>query len=137
MTLHPQVLAGLLDAEVEASRSALGPRAADLRRDGTALLMSLRRPDGTWLLRLDGTNYDAEPFDVGLIDDQGVLLPEEAWIPGFGLGIHPVLEVPWVCVSGTRGYYSHPSHYTERWDAVRYELRADTLLTKLLEKAGL
>lgn len=135
--LHPQVLAELLDAEVALARAALRDRAGDLRRDGMTLKMTLRRPDGTWILRLDGTRYDSEPFDVALVDASGAVLPLQAWIPGFPHDIHPVLGRPWVCVSGTEAYYSHPSHHTERWDAVRYQLRADNLLNKLLTKAGL
>lgn len=137
MALHPAVLADLLDIEVEQARDRLGERAGDLRRSGSALLMTLRRPDGTWTLRLDGARYDAEPFDVALIDEDGAVLPLEQWIPGFAHGIHSSLQVPWVCVSGTRAYYAHESHFAERWDAVRYVHRADSLLAHLLHKAGL
>ncbi|MFE2755360.1 hypothetical protein ACFXGA_25485 [Actinosynnema sp. NPDC059335] len=137
MALHAAVLADLLDAEVELARRRLGARAFDLHREGTALRMTLVRPDGSWILRLDGTRYDAEPFDVALVDEDGAVLPVERWIPGFAHGIHPVLGVPWVCVSGTLGYYAHQSHYAERWDAVRYVLRADTLIAHLLVKVGL
>lgn len=137
MALHPAVLADLLDAEVELARSRLGARAFDLHRDRDALLMSLVRPDGAWRLRLDGAWYNAEPFDVALVDDDGAVLPIERWIPNFAHGIHPVLGVPWVCVSGTRGYYLHPSHYAERWDVARYALRADSLIAHLLAKVGL
>jgi hypothetical protein len=137
MALHPAVLADLLDIEVEQARARLGERAGNLCRSGSALLMTLRRPDGTWTLRLDGARYDAEPFDVALIDEDGAVLPLEQWIPGFAHGIHSSLQVPWVCVSGTRAYYAHESHFAERWDAVRYAHRADSLLAHLLHKAGL
>ncbi|GAA3432259.1 hypothetical protein [Kutzneria kofuensis] len=138
MALHPRVLADLLDIEVEQARARLGPRAGDLRREGSSLLMTLRPPvGGMWTLRLDGSQYDAEPFDVALVDDAGDVLPLDQWIPGFAHGIHSSLGVPWVCVSGTRAYYAHESHYGERWDAVRYALRADSLLDRLLTKVGL
>ncbi|WP_424187702.1 hypothetical protein ACOBQX_07910 [Actinokineospora sp. G85] len=137
MALHPVVLADLLEVEVEQTRARLGDRAQDLRREGNYLLVTLRRPDGTWTPRLDGSRYDAEPFDVALVDDEGEILPADDWIPGFGLGTHPSLNVPWVCVSGTRGYYAHESHFAERWDAVRYVHRADSLLAHSLTKAGL
>lgn len=137
MALHPLVLADLLDAEVELARSRLGERAFDLRREGDALLMSLVRPDGSWTLRLAGDRYDAEPFDVALVDEANEVLPLERWIPNFAHGLHPVLGVPWVCVNGTRGYYSHESHFGERWDASRYALRADSLIAHFLAKAGL
>jgi hypothetical protein len=137
VTLHPVVLADLLDREVRQARQRLGPRAGDLRREGSDVTMSLVRPDGTWTMRLDGSRYDGEPFDVALVDHDGQVLPVERWIPGFHLGVHPSLNVPWVCVSGTRGYYAHESHFTDRWDTSRYTLRLDTLLDHLLRKAGL
>lgn len=137
MALHPAVLADLLDGEVRQARRRLGVRAGDLRRDGTNVVMALVRPDGTWTMRLDGSRYDAEPFDVALVAQDGKVLPLEAWPAGFVFGIHPSLDVPWVCVSGTRGYYAHESHCAERWDVSRYSLRLDTLLDHLLRKAGL
>lgn len=137
MALHPVILADLLDIEVEQARIRLGERSHDLRREGSNLLMTLRRPDGTWTLRLDGSRYDAEPFDVALVDGVGAVLPLERWIPGFAHGIHTSLQVPWVCVSGTRAYYAHESHYADRWDTVRYVHRTDSLLAHLLHKVGL
>lgn len=135
--LHPDILSDLLDDEVTLARAALGNRAGDLHRDGVALIMTLVRPDGRWRLRLDGTWYDAEPFDVALVDDEDEVLPAHEWIPGFALGEHPVLGRPWVCLSGTRAYYLYEGHHTERWDAVRFRHRADNLLGRLLDKAGL
>ena len=137
MTLHPIVLADLLDIEVEQARDLLGERAHDLRREGSDLLMTLRRPDGTWTLRLDGSRYDAEPFDVALVDEHAEILPLERWIPGFAHGIHSSLQVPWVCVDGTRAFYAHESHYADRWDTVRYVHRTSSLFAHLLKKVGL
>lgn len=137
MALHPAVLADLLDREVRQARNKLGEAAGDLRRVGTSILMTLVREDGCWNLRLDGSRYDSEPFDATLVDDEGEILAVEKWLPGFGLGIHPSLGVPFVCVSGTRGYYSHESHFSERWDSHRFSMRLDSLLESLLRKAGI
>jgi hypothetical protein len=137
MALHPVILADLLDTEVRRARQKLGGAAGDLRRVGTDIHMTLIRGDGSWNLRLDGSRYDAEPFDATLVDDEGEILTLEKWIPGFALGIHPSLNVPFVCVSGTRGYYSHESHYSERWDSHRFSMRLDSLLESLLRKAGI
>ena len=137
MALHPAVLADLLDTEVRRARLKLGADAGDLRRVGTTILMTMTRDDGSWNLRLDGSRYDSEPFDATLVDDEGEILAVERWIPGFGLGIHPSLAVPFVCVSGTRGYYSHESHFSERWDSHRFSMRLDSLLESLLRKAGI
>lgn len=137
MALHPAVLHELLDAEVQVARARLGSRAGDLHRSGTALVMTLARPDGIWTLRLDGSGYDAGPFDVALVDDDGAVLRIEDWIPGLAHSVHPVLGVPWICMSGTCAYYCYPGHHQDRWDAHRFQLRADSLLDSLLRKAGL
>jgi hypothetical protein len=137
VALHPAVLADLLEGEVRQARRRLGDRAGDLRRVGSNVVLTMTRPDGTWILQLDGSRYDSEPFDVTLVDDDGEVLPLERWIPGFALGIHPSLNVPFVCVSGTRGYYAHESHFAERWDSHRFSMRLDTLLDFLLRKAGI
>lgn len=137
MALHPVLLAELLDLELERAREKLGDRAGDLHREGTHLLMTLAQGERSWTLRLDGTRFDAEPYDVALVDSEGNVLPIEDWIPNFALGIHTSLNVPWVCVNGTRAYYAHESHYKERWDHDRSALRADSLLEKLLAKVGL
>lgn len=137
MALHPVVLHDLLDLEVQIARDRLGERAGDLRRVGNALLMTLDRPDGCWTLQLDGSGYDAEPFDLALVDENGAVLPIEQWIPGLAHSVHPVLHVPWACISGTRGFYCYPGHHQERWDAARFQLRADSLLDTVLRKVGL
>ena len=137
MALHPAVLADLLDAEVSRARLKLGDLAGDMHRVGTNVVMTLTRDDGSWNLQLDGSRYDSEPFDVTLVDNDGDILAVEQWIPAFGLGIHPSLGVPFVCVSGTRGYYAHESHFAERWDSHRFSMRLDSLIESLLRKAGI
>ena len=137
MALHPVVLHDLLDLEVQIARGRLGERAGDLRRVGNRLVMTLDRPDGRWTLQLDGSGYDAEPFDLALVDEGGAVLPIERWIPGLAHSVHPVLNVPSACISGTRGYYCYPGHHQERWDAARFQLRADSLLDTVLRKVGL
>lgn len=134
--LHAEVLADLLDREVDMARAALGGRAGDLHREGSALVMTVERGAGRWRLRLDGTGFDAEPFDIALVDEQNEILPIEGWIPQLAYGVHPVLGVPWTCVTGTRGYYLFPGHHQDRWDAVRHRTHAADLLDHLLTKAG-
>ena len=115
------------------ARLRLCDLAGDLRRVGSDILMTLAREDGA------GTS--ARRFAIRLRavrrgprrrlrrDPRG-----RQWIPGFGLGIHPSLGVPFVCVSGTRGYYAHESHFAERWDSHRYSMRLDSLLESLLRR---
>lgn len=137
MTLHPELLAELLELEVQAAKSALGARAGDLHREGTLLLMTLTRPDGAWTLRLDGTHYDAQPYDLALVDDAGNVLPVEQWTPNLAHGVHPVLHRAWACISGTAAYYCYPGHHGDRWDSARYQQGADTLLAAVLKKVNL
>jgi hypothetical protein len=136
MTLHPTVLADLLDIEVEQARSALGDRAGDLHREGPFLRMTITRPDGTWMLQFDGTHFDSEPYDVALVDGNGTVLPFDCWIPGLAHSVHPVLGVPWVCISGTRAFYAYPGHHLDRWATGRYSLRADTSIRRILDRVG-
>lgn len=137
MALHPELLAELLDSQVQVARAALGKRAGDLHREGSNLLMTLKRDDGTWMLRLDGAGYNAQPYDLALVGADGAILPLEAWIPGLAHSVHPVLNHPWACISGTAAYYSFPGHHVERWDAVRNQQGADSLLAKVLRKVNL
>lgn len=137
MSLHPELLAELLDLEVQVARAALGERAGDLHREGNHVLVTLKRADGIWTLRLDGSRYDAEPYDLALVDGTGQILPIEQWIPGLAHSIHPVLQRPWACISGTAAYYCYPGHHGDRWDAARYQQGADSLLGTVLRKVGL
>jgi hypothetical protein len=137
MTLHPELLGELLDLEVQVARAALGERAGDLHREGNYLLMTLKRDDGQWTLRLDGTHFDAQPYDLALVDADGAVLPVEEWIPGLALNVHPILNRAWACISGTAAYYCYPGHHSDRWDATRYQQRADSLLAAVLRKVNL
>lgn len=137
MTLHPELLGELLDREVQVARAALGGRAGDLHREGNHLLMTLTREDGQWTLRLDGTQYDAQPYDLALVDADGNVLPLDEWIPGLGHSVHPILNRAWACISGTAAYYCYPGHHSDRWDAVRYQQGADSLLVTVLRKVNL
>lgn len=137
MTLHPELLGELLDLEVQVARTALRERAGDLHRDGSFLLMTLKRDDGQWTLRLDGTHYNAQAYDLALVDTAGNVLPFDAWIPGLAHSTHPILNRAWACISGTAAYYCFPGHHAERWDAVRYQQGADSLLATVLKKVNL
>lgn len=137
MTLHPELLAELLDSQVQVARAALGERAGDLHCEGNRLLMTLKRNDGAWTLCLDGTHYNAQPYDLALVGADGAVLPFEAWIPGLAYSVHPILNRAWACISGTAAYYSFPGHHVERWDAVRNQQGADSLLATVLRKVNL
>jgi hypothetical protein len=135
--LHPQVLADLLDDEVEDAGRRLGGRADGLAHDGRFVRCRLAAPDGApvWL-RLDGAAYDGEPFRVEVCDLDDVLVPAERWPTGLMNGAHPVHGRPFTCVRGTWEYHTHPSHHQERWDVHRSRLRLADLLDHLLRKVG-
>jgi hypothetical protein len=136
VTLHPALLHELLDAEIAVAMQRLGSRVAGIRRDGHVVQTPVTAPDGrrAWL-SLDGRHYDAEPFSVSMVDDGGST-GSEVWPPALLGGIHPVFRRPFVCVRGCAEYYTHPSHFQDRWDASRNQLRLADLLDHLLRKAG-
>jgi hypothetical protein len=119
------------------ARRRLGNRVTGIRRDGATARTPVTAPDGTrvWLC-LDGTGFDAEPFAVTITEDDGSAAPAGRWPAGLLSGIHPVLGRPFVCVRGCAEYYSHPSHFQDRWDTVRPALRLAELLDHLLRRAG-
>jgi hypothetical protein len=88
------------------------------------------------LLRFDATNYDFEPIDVEPADPITKRpLELHAWMtrnngpfpPHPGLG-----GVPFLCIKGTRAFYTHPSHSPtltgQRWELHRRDLKLVDLL---------
>lgn len=91
---------------------------------------------GTATIRFDGRNYDAEPFRVGVIADDGAVAPADCWPPRLCGGLHPLLGYPFICIRGTFEYHAHPSHLTDRWDIHRADLRLPQLLAHFLKRCG-
>jgi len=137
VTLHPAVAEELLEAEIDAARLRLGDRITMITREGTDVFC---RVDGTNVgsvtIRLEGREFDAEPFRVAVVDERGVVVPHEGWPGSLSLGPHPLLGRPFACIQGTYEYHAHPTHLADRWDTYRNQIRLPQLLDFLLRKAG-
>lgn len=137
MSLHPVLLTELLEEEMAVAREALGDRISVLEALGSDVLCRLTSTNiGTAVIRLDGQDYDAEPFKVAVIDETGAIAAQPRWPGSLFAGVHPGLGRGFVCIRGTFEYHCHPSHLNERWDTYRFTLRLPRLLDHLVRKAG-
>lgn len=137
MTLHPAVVSDLLDGEMQVAQERLGGRISSLSRTGTSVYCTFTSPGGgNVTMRLEGGEYDAEPLRFAVVTSDDEVLPLEAWPPGLGHSIHPVLGRPFACVQGTYEYHCLPCHMEDAWDAYRGRLRMTDLLDHLLRRAG-
>jgi hypothetical protein len=126
----------MLDDEIAVAEERLAGRFSAIWREDTLVYVAPNEGAGSWRIRLDGCAYDAEPFRVALVDDHLEPLACADWPPITCPGLHEVLGVPWICVSGVYEFYVHPSHYQESWDAIRNEKRLPDLLAHLLRRCG-
>ena len=137
MSLHPVLLTELLEDEAAVARQELGDRISGLEVVVSDVLCHL--PDtsvGAATIRLEGQNYDAEPFRVSVIDETGAVATQPRWPGSLFHSVHPGLGRGFVCIRGTYEYHCHPSHLGERWDTYRFSLRLPRLLDHLVRKAG-
>jgi hypothetical protein len=135
--LHPAVLSELLEDEVAVARGRLGSRVDSLERIGASVDCRFTLKSGVeHRLVLDGRGYDADPFRVMAVDQQGEPLPAAGWPPGLCHGDHPVLQVPFACVQGSWEYHAHPQHVADVWDRYRHTRRLAQLLAHLLRRCG-
>ncbi len=134
--LHPTVTAEILVAEIEVATERLGDQ-VQFTRTGT--IVDAKISTGP-IIRFDGSRYDAEPYDVAVVDavaPDGRMLPGEAWPPGLNHGHHPILGRPFICIRGTGEYHLHPSHLADPWDAYRGRLALADLAAHILRRMGL
>lgn len=86
--LHPKVLDDLLDAEVAVARERLASRVTGIERLGASVDVAYTSLDGRQVrFRFDGSRFDAEPFRVAVVGDDGEVLPHESWPPGLSLAL--------------------------------------------------
>lgn len=137
--MHPQLVEELIGLQVERAlgQDALAQRAS-IRQEARTVLVTASGPGGPFVLRLDGRNYDAEPFALSVVDPvTRAPLAGRLWPGSLYHGEdHPALGRPWACLRGLDEYYCHPSHVGESWDQARYSLDLPTLIEHLLAKAG-
>ena len=89
------------------------------------------------LLRFDATDYDFQPMDVELVDPvTRASLAPSAWLirDGKPCPPHPLQNgLPFLCVTGTRAYYTHPNHSPrvtgERWERHRAAMPIGVILS--------
>lgn len=117
MSLHPRVLADLLDN-------------VDVTFDAQ---------DRTWWMRLNGRDYDRLPLSLSFLGVDGVPLAASDWPVGLAYpGLHPVLKRPWACLRGTLEYHLFPGHTAggDSWDASRADLRLADVIDHVLQRCG-
>ena len=96
------------------------------------------------LLRFDATDYDFQPMDVELVDPVSRdSLEPTAWLirDGQPCPPHPLQHGrPFLCVTGTRAYYTHPNHSprvtSQRWERHRQAMPIGVILTFIGERFG-
>jgi hypothetical protein len=135
VTLDPALLAEMLEEEIAVARAALETRVTRFEILGPYVLCHLPDVGENVILRLDATNYDAEPCKVAMVDDHGDTLAPAEWPGKLFHSIHPVLHRGFVCIRGTYEYHCHPSHFEDRWATYRTDLRLPRLLDHLVRKA--
>lgn len=137
MSLHPALLAEMLEDEAAVARQELGGRISRLEVVGSDVRCHLTGTNvGSAIIRLDGERYDSEPFSVTVVDETGAIADRSKWPGTLFHGVHPGLGREFVCIRGTFEYHCHQSHLNERWDSYRATLRLPRLLDHLVRKAG-
>ena len=131
MSLHPDVLSDLLDAEADVAREALGPRVEQIERHGLCVHCVLT---GGAIVAFDGNGYDTAPFAVSVVDSNHDPVPGAAWPPRMNHGNHPIFSRPFLCIQGTLEYHTHPSHVTDQWDTHRGRIQLVNLIDHILTK---
>jgi hypothetical protein len=139
VTLHPDVLADLLEAESKVARERLGHRLSELSANGGCVIAVFRAHSRDWRFCLDGTHYDALPLSLSVVDENGHSQPRQNWPPGLAyeqVPDHPVLHRPWACLRGTLEYHMYPGHSADAWEFSRGDLRVADMLDHILQKCG-
>jgi hypothetical protein len=88
------------------------------------------------LIRFDCTNYDTQPIDVEPVHPQNrEALRDDEWLQrnGGAFPNHPLLNKTYfLCLDGTRHFYTHPGHKPQvtgqRWEAIRQDLKIADLI---------
>lgn len=94
------------------------------------------------LLRFEARNYDFEPLDIEPVHlDTRAPLDAGVWMKRDGgqFPPHPLQGGrPFLCLKGTRAYYTHPSHSPrttgERWERHRRDLRIVDILVFIRDR---
>lgn len=94
------------------------------------------------LIRFDCTNYDFDAIEIEPVDPiTHAPLPADDWMLRGGGGFpphHMKNGGPFLCLDGTRDYYTHEGHRPtvtgQRWEQLRGELRITDLIRVISNK---
>jgi hypothetical protein len=137
VTLHPALLAEMLNDEAAAARARHGRKVESIEVAGPDILCRVGSSNiGTATLRFAGATYDAEPFQVAVVTDDGAIAPQGMWPAGLFHSVHPILQRGFICIRGTYEYHCHPQHVTDTWASHRQALRLPQLLGHILKRMG-
>jgi hypothetical protein len=135
MTLHPAVVAEMLEVEADSVRQRLGGYIDELELDGTRVLIRPKSWSGRWMC-LDGSEYDQRPLRLSVLDAERQQTDDWPGKLRAGSERHPILHEPWACIRGTYQYHAYPGHAEETWDQFRIGIRMVHLVTHILKNAA-
>lgn len=136
--MHRKLVTQMLQEEVAQVRAGfLLRRLTSIELVGTTIEVVADAQGTTQLFAFDGSNYDAQPLSLVLLDPgTGQMRPVSEWPAGLNVGDHPALGRPFSCTRGLFEYHCHSSHIEDPWEHHRYSLRFPTILGQILNKAG-
>lgn len=125
-----------LDREIEVAQAQHASRGGRLERSGLNVRLWLPGMQIGTAIELDGSAYDAEPFSVRVVGQDGQPLSADRWPPGLFHSQHPVLHRPFACLQGVLEYHLHPSHLGDSWDRYRQTIRLVDLVGHIIIKVA-
>lgn len=139
MAVHPELSKRLTLAQLEEARQAEGLFGPALQLEEWSFptfYVRFGTKGGQYrLLRVDARNYDFQPLDIDVVDpaSRAVLGAGAMRRDGGDFPLHPLQHNrPFLCVKGTRSYYTHPSHSPratgERWERHRVDIKIVDIL---------
>jgi hypothetical protein len=140
--MHPEHCRQLVELQLEealAEEGLFNERVELVEGDYPSLFIRfLNRDSVPRLIHFDCTDYDTQPIAIEPVDPKTRQpLPESAWLrrDGGAFPPHPLIKGPFLCLAGTRHYYTHPSHTprttNQRWEELRLEFKLADLIQSL------
>jgi hypothetical protein len=140
--MHPEHCRQLVELQLEEAlvkEGLFNERVELVEVDYASLFIRFRNCDSVpRLIHFDCTDYDTHPIAIEPVDPETRRpLPESAWLLRNGnvFPPHPLIKGPFLCLAGTRHYYTHPSHTPQvtgqRWEELRLEFKLADLIQSL------
>jgi hypothetical protein len=122
--MHPAAAKALFEEQTKHLSSALCERRGWVIHQVAYPVISVSyTAPGRITLRLTYTcdDWNDRPPSIRLEDPNGTPLrnipPNPTGV--FNGGNHPLTNLPFVCMRGSREYHTHPSHVADSWEAIR------------------